>query len=69
MPVAGCMGNGTKKHPGMPSEGMSNSRVSSSIPSANPPSGDGQTSGVVAHKSMPAGKKVENLSNFPKKRG
>ena len=68
MGTAGCMGSGTKKHPGMPSAGMTNAKASSAIPAGSPPSGDGQTSGVVSHKQMPSAKKVEDLSNFPKKR-
>ena len=68
MSFKGAKGSGAKKHPGEPSAGMSNNKVSPTIPAGSPPSCDGQRSGVVRHGSMPASKKVENLSNFPKKR-
>lgn len=59
---------GAHKHPGEASGGMTNAKVSSAIPSGSVPSGEGQSSGVVNHKSMPSDQKVENLSNFPKSR-
>lgn len=66
--MVGAKGTGVKKHPGEPSAGMSNAKITTSIPNGTPPSGSGQTSGSQAHKQMSAGQKVENLSNFPKKR-
>jgi len=65
--MVGTIGGGNKKHPGEPSGGMSNAKCNVNIPAGSVPTGEAQSSGETRHKNMSSGK-VENLSNFPKKK-
>jgi hypothetical protein len=62
--MAGIVSGGAKKHPGEPSGGMSNAKVTVNIPKESAP-GEGMKSGVSRHKNNP--NKVETLNGFPKK--
>lgn len=62
--MAGIVSGGAKKHPGEPSGGMTNAKVTVNIPKEKVPSSDGMSSGAMRHKNNPS--KGENLSGFPK---
>jgi len=62
----GSAGSGAKIDPGNKHGAMSNARCTVvSLPTGVPPSGEGESSGVVKHGRSGKSNKVENLNGMP----